>query len=83
MAAKISKAGLWRVTYGDRPGLTKEQYFERLPMRFKEMVVGHPDPTEFKVANIGPYRMHQRLARSLRIGRFLLAGDAGHLCNPL
>lgn len=83
MAAKISKDGMWRVSYGDIPGLTKEQYIERLPMRFKEMIPGHPEPSEIKISNVGPYRMHQRLAPTLRSGRFLLAGDAGHLCNPL
>lgn len=83
MAAKITGDGMWRVTYGDVPGLTKEQYTERLPMRFKEILPGQPGPNDFKLVNIGPYKMHQRLAQSMRVGRFLLAGDAAHLCNPL
>ncbi|KAM5343928.1 hypothetical protein ACJ41O_012465 [Fusarium nematophilum] len=82
MAAKISKDGLWRVTYGDMPGLTKQQYLERLPMRYKTLLPGQPEPTDFKVTNIGPYKMHQRLAPSFCKGRFVLAGDAAHLCNP-
>ncbi|KAM5370221.1 hypothetical protein ACJZ2D_008624 [Fusarium nematophilum] len=82
MAAKISKDGMWRVTYGDTPGLTKDEYEKRLPMRYKEMLPGAPDPGDYTVTNVGPYKMHQRLAKSLRVGRFLLAGDAGHLCNP-
>ncbi|KAH6976474.1 hypothetical protein BKA56DRAFT_688213 [Ilyonectria sp. MPI-CAGE-AT-0026] len=82
MAAKITSDGMWRVTYGDVPGLTKEQYTERLPMRFNEILPGQPGPNDFKLANIGPYKMHQRLAQSMRVGRFLLAGDAAHLCNP-
>lgn len=32
--------------------------------------------------SISPYRIHQRLAKSMRVGRFLLAADAAHLCNP-
>jgi 2-polyprenyl-6-methoxyphenol hydroxylase-like FAD-dependent oxidoreductase len=83
MAAKITKDGMWRVTYGDVPGLTKEQYTERLPMRFKEMLPIAPEPSDIKIANVGPYRMHQRLAEKMRVGRFLLAADAAHLCNPL
>lgn len=83
MAAKISKDNLWRVTYGDVPGLTKEQYVERLPARYEKILPGNPKPSVYKVTNVGPYKMHQRLARSLRVGRFLLAGDAAHLCNPL
>ncbi|KAL2205523.1 putative monooxygenase [Sarocladium strictum] len=82
MAAKITSDGLWRVTYGDIPGLTKEEYLQRLPMRYKQMLPGAPEPSEFKIENIGPYKMHQRLAESLRVGRFLLAADAAHLCNP-
>jgi 2-polyprenyl-6-methoxyphenol hydroxylase-like FAD-dependent oxidoreductase len=27
--------------------------------------------------------LHQRCADSFRVGRFLLAADAAHLCNPL
>ncbi|TPX14730.1 uncharacterized protein E0L32_005125 [Thyridium curvatum] len=82
MAAKIATDGLWRVTYGDVPGLTIEEYTRRLPMRFKEMIYSKPEPSEIKIANVGPYRMHQRLAPSMRSGRILLAGDAAHLCNP-
>ncbi|KAL2786627.1 hypothetical protein BJX66DRAFT_346676 [Aspergillus keveii] len=82
MAAKISKDNLWRVTYGDVPGLTNEEYVERLPARYRDILPGQPEPSAYKVTNVGPYKMHQRLAKSLRVGRFLLAGDAAHLCNP-
>ncbi|KAL4889331.1 hypothetical protein BDV59DRAFT_205319 [Aspergillus ambiguus] len=82
MAAKISKNNLWRVTYGDVSGLTKEQYIERLPMRYKQLLPGQPEPSEYKVINVGPYKMHQRLAPSMRAGNILLVGDAAHLCNP-
>jgi 2-polyprenyl-6-methoxyphenol hydroxylase-like FAD-dependent oxidoreductase len=83
MAARISKNGLWRVTYGEMPGLTTDQLRERLPMKFKTMLPGHPEPSEYKVDNFAPYKVHQRLAKSMRVGRFLLAADAAHLCNPL
>lgn len=33
--------------------------------------------------NFSPYKIHQRLAEHLRVGRVLLAADAAHLCNPL
>lgn len=83
MAAKISNDGLWRVTYGDVPDLTKEEYIERIPAKFKKILPGAPTPDQFKIDNVGPYKMHQRLAKQMRVGRFLLAGDAAHLCNPL
>lgn len=83
MAAKITNDGMWRVTYGDIPGLTDEEYIKRQPMRFEQMLPGSPKPGDYKLVNIGPYKMHQRLAPKLRVGRILLAADAAHLCNPL
>jgi len=82
MAAKITCEGLWRVSYGEKGGLTREQQIERQPWKFETMLPGHPKPGDYKLANISPYKMHQRLAEKLRVGRFLLAADAAHLCNP-
>ncbi|KAJ5192172.1 hypothetical protein N7449_008314 [Penicillium cf. viridicatum] len=82
MAAKITADGMWRVTYGDIPGLSNEDYKKRLPMRYQQILPGNPKIGEYEVTNIGPYKMHQRLAPKLRVGRILLAADAAHLCNP-
>ncbi|KAI1623585.1 hypothetical protein EDD37DRAFT_429969 [Exophiala viscosa] len=82
MAAKIGTDGLYRITYGEKPGLTLEQLKERQPMKFKEFLPGHPDPSQYKIVNFSPYKIHQRLAPSMRVGRFCLAADAAHLCNP-
>lgn len=78
MAAKITKDGLWRVTYGELPGLTYEELKERQPMKFKTMLPGHPDPEDYEMVNFSPYRVHQRIARKMRMGRVLLAADAAH-----
>jgi 2-polyprenyl-6-methoxyphenol hydroxylase-like FAD-dependent oxidoreductase len=83
MAARISNDGMWRVTYGETAGLTKEQYIERQPEKYKVMLPGHPEPSQYRLTNISPYKIHQRLAEKFRVGRFLLAADAAHLCNPL
>jgi 2-polyprenyl-6-methoxyphenol hydroxylase-like FAD-dependent oxidoreductase len=83
MAARITNDGMWRVTYGEIAGLTKEQYIERQPAKYRAMLPGHPEPSEYRLTNISPYKIHQRLAEKLRVGRFLLAADAAHLCNPL
>ena len=93
MAAKITKDGLWRVSYGELPGLTPEevrfpafilsvQLVARQPMKFERMLPGHPKPDQYKLINCSPYKMHQRCAEKFRVGRFLLAADAAHLCNP-
>lgn len=83
MAAKITKDGMWRVTYGETSGLSHDVLKERQPEKFRTMLPGHPDPSQYKLVNISPYKVHQRLAEKLRVGRFILAADAAHLCNPL
>ncbi|KAH8886972.1 FAD binding domain-containing protein [Thozetella sp. PMI_491] len=82
MAAKLTKDKLYRITYGDIPGLTLEQYKERQPAKFETMLPGHPKPDEYKIVNIAPYKMHQRCAPAFRVGRALLVADAAHICNP-
>ncbi|KAH8758326.1 FAD binding domain-containing protein [Diaporthe sp. PMI_573] len=82
MAAKITRDGLYRVTYGETPGLSVEEYKQRQPWKFETMLPGHPKPNEYKLINIAPYKMHQRCATKFRVGRVLLAADAAHLCNP-
>lgn len=83
MAAKISRDGMYRVTYGETSGLSRDELLARLPEKFEKMLPGNPKPDQYKLVNFSPYRIHQRIAESMRVGRFLLAADAAHLCNPL
>lgn len=78
MCARINKGGLWRVTYIEEPNLTMEECVSRLPAKFQKILPGNPNPSQFKVEHMSPYRIHQRAAPSFRLGRFLLAGDAAH-----
>ncbi|TDZ34588.1 FAD-dependent monooxygenase terC [Colletotrichum spinosum] len=82
MAAKITADGLYRVTYGEEANLSPEELRARMESKFRTMLPGHPGPGEYEVVNFAPYRMHQRCAPRFRVGRFLLAADAAHLCNP-
>ncbi|KAK3314130.1 FAD binding domain-containing protein [Apodospora peruviana] len=82
MAARITQDGMYRVTYGETPGLTHEQYLERQPWKFETMLPGHPKPDEYKIVNFSPYKMHQRCAEKFTVGRVMLCADAAHLCNP-
>lgn len=82
MASRISRDGMWRVSYGEVPGLTREEYLERQPMKFEAMLPGNPKPDAYKITNISPYKIHQRCAEKMRVGRVVLAADAAHLCNP-
>jgi 2-polyprenyl-6-methoxyphenol hydroxylase-like FAD-dependent oxidoreductase len=83
MASKITTDGCWRVTYGEKLGLTHEELLARQPWKYETMLPGHPTPDQYRITNISPYKVHQRLAKSMRVGRCLLAADAAHLCNPL
>ena len=83
MAARVTTDGLWRVTYGDKPGLSKEEYIARQPQHYKTLLPGSPTPDKYQITNISPYKLQQRCAPSFRVGRILLAADAAHLCNPL
>lgn len=83
MAARITSDGLYRVTYSDTPGLTREEYIARQPSRYQEILPGNPKPGDYQITNISPYRMQQRCAPSFRVGRVVLAADAAHVCNPL
>lgn len=83
MVAKIQTDGLHRVTYGELPGLTNEQLKERQPMKYAAFLPGSPDPSKYKIVNFSPYKVHQRCVDNMRVGRFLLAADSAHLCNPL
>ncbi|TLD36179.1 Para-nitrophenol 4-monooxygenase [Venturia nashicola] len=47
------------------------------------MLPGHPSAKDDQIMNNNPYKVHQRLAESMKVGRFLSASDAAHLCNPL
>ncbi|KAF9729926.1 FAD binding domain-containing protein [Paraphaeosphaeria minitans] len=82
MAAKITKDGIWRVTYGDDANLSREEVVKRQPLRYEKILPGHPKPHEYKLVSMSPYKLQQRCAPSFRVGKILLVADAAHLCNP-
>jgi 2-polyprenyl-6-methoxyphenol hydroxylase-like FAD-dependent oxidoreductase len=82
MAAKITTDGLWRVSYGEDTKLTPEEVKAHQPAKYERMLPGNPKPGDYKLLNVGPYRIHQRCANNFRVGKICLAADAAHLCNP-
>ena len=74
---------VWRVTYGEDSSLTPEECIAKQPEKWKKMLPGNPDPDQYKITHIAPYRVAQRCAPHMRVGRVMLCGDAGHICNPL
>lgn len=77
LIAKINEKGLWRVSYGEKDGLTQEQIEERMPWKYAQMFPG-PKPPEYKLEQMSPYRLNQRCAATFRKGNAMLAGDAAH-----
>jgi 3-(3-hydroxy-phenyl)propionate hydroxylase len=74
--------GLWRVLVpapesSDREKLLSDDSLQAMLQR----VVPRPEP--YKIAHRSIYHVHQRVAKSFRHGRVLLAGDAAHVNNPL
>jgi hypothetical protein len=93
MVARISKDGMYRVSYGELTGLTPEQVYPfnfrissqliaRQPLKYEQMLPGNPKPGDYKLTNCMPYKIHQRCADKFKVGRFMIAADAAHLCNP-
>ncbi|GAB1317055.1 hypothetical protein MFIFM68171_07265 [Madurella fahalii] len=82
MVARIQTDGLTRVTYGEIGGLTYDQLKARQPEKFQAFLPGNPTPDKYKLVNFSPYKVHQRCVDRMRVGRYILAADAAHLCNP-
>jgi 3-(3-hydroxy-phenyl)propionate hydroxylase len=73
---------LWRVLVpapenSDREKLLSDDNLQSVLQR----VVKRDEP--YKIAHRSIYHVHQRVAKSFRHGRVMLAGDAAHINNPL
>lgn len=76
---KIDTGGLWRCTYMEDAALPEESVMDRLPAAYEALLTGDK---AYRLERAAPYKMHQRCAERLRVGRVLLAGDAAHVTNP-
>jgi 3-(3-hydroxy-phenyl)propionate hydroxylase len=73
---------LWRVLVpapenSDRAALLSDESLQQVLQR----VVRRAEP--YHIAHRSIYHVHQKVAKSFRHGRVLLAGDAAHINNPL
>jgi 3-(3-hydroxy-phenyl)propionate hydroxylase len=74
--------GLWRVMFpiaGDvsDEAATSDAFVQSL------MAGLVPRVTQYEIAHVTLYKVHQRVAKRFRLGRAFLAGDAAHVNNPL
>jgi 3-(3-hydroxy-phenyl)propionate hydroxylase len=74
--------GIWRVAFPTDTSVPDEEvldldYGRRLLNGFL------PRRQDYDIPYRSTYRVHQRVAKTFRSGRILLAGDAAHINNPL
>lgn len=76
------QTGLWRAASPTDPELPDEAALadERVQERLDWVLPGRGP---YEVVHRRTYRVHQRVAATLRAGRILLVGDAAHVNNPL
>ncbi|HZP76105.1 MAG TPA: FAD-dependent monooxygenase [Pseudolabrys sp.] len=73
---------LWRVMF---PIAAEESDELALSPDFAQSLMAGivPGITDYEIAHVTLYRVHQRVAATFRSGRAFLIGDAAHLNNPL
>jgi 3-(3-hydroxy-phenyl)propionate hydroxylase len=74
--------GFWRVVFPVDPKIEDETATssDYAQATLRSIV---PNVLEFEIGHVAVYRVHQRVARTFRSHRVLLAGDAAHINNPL
>jgi 3-(3-hydroxy-phenyl)propionate hydroxylase len=74
--------GLWRLAFPVPPDEDEAETLSAATVeRRLQRVLPRAERYPIKYHSI--YKVHQRVARELRVGRVLLAGDAAHINNPL
>jgi 2-polyprenyl-6-methoxyphenol hydroxylase-like FAD-dependent oxidoreductase len=74
--------GLWRVMFPTSPEMSDEAALS--PEFVRECMASvAPGVDSYEIAHTTLYRVHQRVAKTYRVGRAFLAGDAAHINNPL
>jgi len=75
---------IWRVLVPVPPDRSDEEVVRPAALRrVLERIAPEADPSRLNVFRHQLYRVHQRVAERLRVGRVLLAGDAGHVNSPM
>ncbi|KAH7161029.1 hypothetical protein EDB81DRAFT_642266 [Dactylonectria macrodidyma] len=67
----------WRVAFGVRTDVSMADLMEHVKEKYERLLPG-PRPLKYELVNANPYWAHQRVAKTWRSGRVVLAGDAAH-----
>jgi len=74
--------GIWRAVFPGAPGLSDEQLLAPEAVEpAMQIILPRSAPYEIRYKSV--YRVHQRVAKTFRVDRVLIAGDAAHLNNPM
>ncbi|KAK5195062.1 hypothetical protein LTR96_002940 [Exophiala xenobiotica] len=73
---------LYRVTFPVSDKEMEPEVFEATVRAKFDITVPGPRPLKYEVVRQTPYRVHQRLATTMNVGRVCLVGDAAHLNAP-
>ena len=75
-------SGIWRAAFPGDPALPEEALLEAEAIeRTMQRIVPRTERYDIRYKSV--YRVHQRVAKTFRDGRVLIAGDAAHLNNPM
>lgn len=74
--------GLWRAVFPTLPGETDEQVLSDEAVQGR-MLKFFPKRGAYDIVHRNLYNVHQRVAKTFRVGRAFLAGDAAHVNNPI
>ena len=74
--------GLWRAMFLVNEDATDERVQTR---EFAQMLMAGvvPGITNYEISHTTLYKVHQRVAKTFKLGRAFLIGDAAHINNPL
>jgi 3-(3-hydroxy-phenyl)propionate hydroxylase len=74
--------GIWRVVFPGAPDLSDEALLAPAAIEpVMQTIVPRAGGYEIRYKSV--YRVHQRVAKTFRAGRAMIAGDAAHLNNPM
>jgi 3-(3-hydroxy-phenyl)propionate hydroxylase len=74
--------GLWRLVFPADPEKPEEELLGEKAVQAK-LQKFFPKDGDYELAHRNLYRIHQRVAKTFRQGRVMLAGDASHANNPI
>jgi len=74
--------GLWRTVFPTDPQLTDEAILGDAAVQAR-LQKFFPSGRAYEIVHRNLYTTHQRIAKTFRAGRVLLAGDAAHVNNPI